>query len=121
MKKAVIKKNGLVVIRNADVTTSFAERFRGLMFAQSIPDNYGLMITPCDQIHMFNMNFPLDVIYLSPDNVVVHIDENIRPWKVGKRIRGAKSVIEINAGVCAKCGINRNDVLNIEMTGDGEV
>lgn len=121
MKKAVIKKNGLVVIRNADITATFAERFRGLMFAQSIPDNYGLVITPCNQIHMFNMNFPLDVVYLSENGTVVHIDENIRPWKIGRRIKNAKSVIEVNAGTCSRCGISINDVLFIEHTGNIEV
>lgn len=116
MQKAIIKKGDATVIRNADVTTKFAERFKGLMFVQSIPDNYGLLIKPCKQIHMLNMKFPLDVIYLSADNKVVHIDENIRPGQIGKTIKEAQCVIEVNSGTCARCGINIDDILTVEYS-----
>ena len=120
MKKAIAKKDGLVVIRNVDVADGFWERFRGLMFAQSIPDNYGLHIKPCNQIHMMNMKFPLDIIYLSADGEIVHIDENMRPWKIGKTIKKAASVVEVNAGTCACCGINVGDRLTVENIGQSE-
>ena len=121
MKKAVIKKNGLVLVRNTDVTSNFRERFRGLMFAQSIPDNYGLLITPCRQRHMMNMKFPLDAIYLSENGTVVHIDENMRPWTVGRTVKNAAAVLEVNAGTCARCGIAVNDILKTENLGQSEV
>lgn len=114
MEKAVVKKEGLIVIRNADIASGFFERLRGLMFAQSIPDNYGLVIRPCDQIHMFHMKFPLDVIYLSADGTVLRVDENMRPWSVGKRVGKAAGVIEVNAGICARNGIAVGDVLTVE-------
>lgn len=114
MEKAIVKKNDSIVIRNVDIASGFWERFRGLMFAQSIPDNYGLLIKPCRQIHMFNMNFPLDVIYLSEDNTVVHIDENIRPWAIGRTVKESRSVIEVNAGTCARCDLSPGDRLTVE-------
>lgn len=120
MEKAIVKKNDAILIRNVDVTSGFAERFRGLMFAQSIPDNYGLLIKPCNQIHMFNMKFPLDVIYLSEDNAVVHIDEDIRPWKIGHTVKNAVGVIEVNSGTCARCGIGVGDRLTVENIGRNE-
>lgn len=113
MKKAVIRKGDTVLFDNVDITTGFWERFRGLMNIQSIPDNYALMIRPCNQVHMFNMKFPLDVIYLSKNNTVVHVDEDLRPWKVGKTVKGAVSVIEVNSGTCARCDICPGDILNI--------
>lgn len=120
MKKAIVKKDDLVLIRNVDVADGFWERFRGLMFAQSIPDNYGLLIKPCNHIHMMNMKFPLDIIYLSEDNTIVQIDENMRPWKIGKTVKKAKSVVEVNAGTCACIGINVGDRLNVENIGQSE-
>lgn len=120
MTKAVIKKNGAVIIRNVDVASGFWERFRGLMFAQSIPDNYGLLIKPCNQIHMLNMKFPLDIIYLSEDNTVVSIDENMRPWTIGKTVKAAAGVIEVNAGTCARCGISTGDCFIVENAGQSE-
>jgi len=120
MEKAIVKKDGAVLIRNVDVTSGFVERFRGLMFAQSIPDNYGLLIKPCKQIHMLNMKFPLDIIYLSDDNSVVQIDEDMRPWEIGKTVKKAVSVIEVNAGTCARCGISTGDKLTVEKIGRNE-
>ncbi|MBR5619188.1 MAG: DUF192 domain-containing protein, partial [Clostridia bacterium] len=103
-----------VLIPDLAVTTNFFERFRGLMFKQSIPDSYGLLIRPCNQIHMMNMMFPLDVIYLSGDGTVLHMDENIRPWKIGKTVKHAVGVVEVNAGTCARLGIETGDKLTIE-------
>lgn len=114
MEKAILRKGDAVLIPNLDVTASFLERLRGLMFAQSIPDGYGLMIRPCKQIHMMNMKFPLDVIYLSEDGTVLHIDEDIRPWKIGKTVKQAVGVVEVNAGTCARLGLDTGDKLTIE-------
>lgn len=63
---------------------------------------------------MMNMKFPLDVIYLSEDNTVLHIDENIRPWKIGKTVKQAVCVVEVNAGTCARLGLETGDRLTIE-------
>lgn len=114
MEKAIIKKDDSIVIRNVDIASGFVERLRGLMFAQSIPDNYGLLIKPCKQIHMLNMKFPLDIIYLSEDNTVVHIDENMRPWTIGRTVKSAQYVIEVNAGTCARCDLSLGDRLTVE-------
>ena len=117
MEKAVIKKDEAVLIRSAEIASGFWERFRGLMFAQSIPDNYGLLIKPCNQIHMLNMKFPLDIIYLSKDGTIVQIDENMRPWTIGRTVKNAASVVEVNAGTCARCGIAVGDLLTVENIG----
>ena len=114
MKKAILKKGDAVLIPDLDVTTSFLERFRGLMFRQSIPDSYGLLIRPCNQIHMMNMKFPLDVIYLSGNDTVLHMDEDIRPWQIGKTVKRAVGVVEVNAGTCTRLGLETGDKLTIE-------
>lgn len=120
MEKAIIKKDGAGIICNADIAKNFWERFRGLMFAQSIPDSYGLLIKPCRQIHMMNMKFPLDVIYLSDDGTVVDIDEDIHPWKIGHTVKESACVIEVNSGTCARRGICVGDRLSVENTSRNE-
>ena len=114
MKKIMIKKNLHIITDNARRADSFFSRFRGLMFVKEIEDNYALHITPCNQIHMLNMRFALDVIYLDENGRVVKIDENVQPGKICKTVRNAKSVIEMKASAAAKLGISQGDVL--EMT-----
>ena len=115
MEKAILRKGDAVLIPDMDVTVSFFERLQGLMFTQSIPDSYGLLIRPCNQIHMMNMKFPLDVIYLAEDGTVLHIDEDIRPWKIGKTVKRAVGVVEVNSGTCARLGLETGDKLTIEI------
>ena len=114
MKKIIIKKNSQIITDNAQRADNFFTRFKGLMFVKEIEDNYALHITPCNQIHMLNMRFALDVIYLDENGRVVKVDENVQPGKICKTVRNAKSVIEMKASAAAKLGINQGDVL--EMT-----
>lgn len=114
MKKIIIKKNSQIITDNAKRADNFFTRFKGLMFVKEIEDNYALHITPCNQIHMLNMRFALDVIYLDQNGRVVRVDENVQPGKICKTVRNAKSVIEMKASAAAKLGISQGDVL--EMT-----
>lgn len=113
MKKAVLLKNGEVITENVEVAYSFIKRFMGLMFRKSIDEDYALHIKPCNQIHMLNMRFAIDVIYLSEAGEVVKIDENIQPGKVCKTVKNAKSVVEVNSSAASKFGICQGDFLEI--------
>lgn len=113
MKRALIKKNGKVITANAEIADSFFRRFMGLMFRKSIADDYALYITPCNQIHMLNMRFAIDAVYLDSSGKVVKIDRNIEPGKICKTVKNAKSVIEVNACAVSEFGICEGDFLEI--------
>ncbi len=113
MKKAVIKNNTAVITRNAGIADSFTSRFMGLMFRKSIESDYALYITPCNQIHTFNMRFAIDVIYLSETGKVVEIHENVKPNRICRTVKNARSVVEVNAGAATELGICRGDILEI--------
>ncbi len=115
MKKARLLKNGLVITENIQIADTFFSRFKGLMFRKSIPDDYALHIKPCNQIHMLNMRFAIDVVYLSREGRVVKVDENVQPNKICKTVKEAKSVIEMNGFAAAKFGITEGDILEIQM------
>ena len=113
MKRIVIKKNSQIITDNAHCADNFFTRFKGLMFVKGIDDNYALHITPCNQIHMLNMRFALDVIYLDKDNRIVTVDENVQPGRICKTVKQSKSVIEMKAGAAEKFGIRQGDILEI--------
>lgn len=113
MRKAAIKKNGAILTVNAEVADSFFKRFMGLMFRKSVPQDFALYITPCNQIHMLNMRFAIDVIYLDAEGRTVKIDENVQPGKICKTVRKAENVIEMNAFAAKKYGIREGDVIEI--------
>jgi uncharacterized protein len=75
-------------------------RFRGLMAtdAARFRRGQGLWITPCHGVHTFAMRFPVDVVYLDPERIVVHIEEELKPWRVGAIRVLATSVLELPVG-----------------------
>ncbi|MBQ2903931.1 MAG: DUF192 domain-containing protein [Clostridia bacterium] len=113
MKRASIKNNGRLLTANAELADSFFRRFMGLMFRKSVADDYALYITPCNQIHMLNMRFAIDAVYLDAEGRTVRIDENIQPGKICKTVRNAKSVIEMNAFTARKLGFREGDFIEI--------
>lgn len=75
-------------------------RFRGLMAtdASRFRPGQGLWISPSRGVHTFAMRFPIDVVYLDRERVVIHMEEELRPWRMAAiRIR-ATSVLELPMG-----------------------
>jgi uncharacterized membrane protein (UPF0127 family) len=72
-------------------------RFRGLMGtdAARFPAGEGLWIVPCHGVHTFAMRFPIDVVYLDRGKLVVHIEENLKPWRLAAVRMSAASVLEL--------------------------
>jgi uncharacterized protein len=91
-------------------------RFRGLMCAEasSFQSGDGLWIVPCRGVHTFAMNFPIDVVYLDGDRVVVHLEENLKPWRLARIKLQAASVIELPGQTLKRSGTAIGDEIEIE-------
>lgn len=89
-------------------------RFKGLMWKKQLDNSEGLIISHCNQVHCFNMRFPIDVIYLSDKMEVLNI-ATLFPGKVGPKIKNAKSVLEVSAGTTNDFGIVTGDILKIDI------
>ena len=115
MTKIRILKNNIVITDNAEITDTCFTRFRGLMFRKTIADDDALYITPCNQIHMLNMKFAIDVVYLDESGMVIKIDINIQPGKICKTVKNAKSVIEFKSHSASKLSIQNGDKIIINV------
>ena len=99
---------------NARRAGGFIARGRGLMFASPLPAGGGLVLDPCNSIHMFFMRYPLDIIFVSKDGRVVFMYRGIKPWRMGRVVRGAKMAIELPEGVIERTGTQVGD--RVEFT-----
>ncbi len=91
-----IKQNGKVIIDGpVYVANSFLDRFFGLMGRKKIDEEEGLLLKNTSSIHTSFMKFTIDVIYLNKDYNVIY-KETVKPWRVGKIVKGCKHVIELN-------------------------
>ncbi len=93
---------------------TFFARFRGLQLKKDLPAGSGLLITPCNSIHMFFMRFPIDAVFIDKDGLVLHIEEGIRPWRVSKVVKKSRSVLELPSGTAAATGTKPGDRLEFE-------
>ncbi|MFN2568193.1 MAG: DUF192 domain-containing protein [Candidatus Dormibacteria bacterium] len=104
---------GVVLADDLELATTVVSRFLGLMFRTGLAPGQGLLIRPCNSIHMFFMRFPVDVAFVDRNGVVLHILNGIRPWRVSRMVRGAKAAYELPAGSLAAAGIHRGDALRV--------
>jgi uncharacterized membrane protein (UPF0127 family)/CheY-like chemotaxis protein len=81
---------------------------RGLLGRGSLPPGEGITLRPAWSIHTAFMRFPIDVVFLDHDLVVLRIDAAVRPFRTASQ-RGAREVVELAAGECAKRGLTVGD------------
>ncbi len=83
------------------------------MFKKEIQEKDGLQIKPCNQIHTFFMKFSIDVLYLDKSNKIIYIDEDFNPGKIGKFVKGGKSVIELQSGKIKELDIKVGEIVEV--------
>lgn len=113
MKMVVVLKENQTVIDEVELANSFIRRFFGLMYRKTMAKNHGLLLSPCNQIHTFGMNFAIDALFLSTDYVIIKIEESIKPRKVCKTVKDARYVLELCGGTAKDVGLKVGDKLEI--------
>lgn len=91
-------------------------RLRGLLgtSANEFGNGSGLWIKPCRGVHTLGMRFPIDVLYLDRNQVVIHIERGLPPWRFAPVKLQATSVLELPCQTVAESGTQLGD--NIEIT-----
>jgi uncharacterized membrane protein (UPF0127 family) len=92
-------------------------RFRGLMATDSsrFTRGQGLWINPSRGIHTFAMRFPIDAVYLDRDRIVIHIEEDLKPWRMAAIRVQATSVLELPTGMIRESQTALGDKVDIFM------
>ncbi len=93
---------------------TFWTRLRGLLGTRSLGPGQGLLLEPCNSIHMFFMSYPIDALYLDAENRVLRVVPALAPWRVGPTIHRARRVLELPAGHAARCGVQVGDRLALD-------
>jgi uncharacterized protein len=73
----------------------------------------GLWIVPSSGVHTIGMLFPIDLIFLSKEKEVVHVEEHVRPFRISKVSLRAESVLELPAHAIYRSGTKVGDRLEI--------
>jgi len=81
---------------------------RGLLGRGSLGSGEGLLLRPAWSIHTAFMRFPIDVVFVDHDQVVIRIEPSLRPFKAAS-CRGAREIVELSAGECERRGLEVGD------------
>jgi uncharacterized membrane protein (UPF0127 family) len=86
-------------------------RVRGLLGREGLDPGEGMLLRPAGSVHTAFMRFAIDVVFLDKELRVLKVAEDVRPWRAVS-CRGAKAVLELPAGECARLGVGVGDTLN---------
>ena len=81
-----------------EIADNFFKRFRGLMFRRRLEAGRGLLLAPCNSVHMFFMRFAIDVIYLDENFCIKKIVRDLTPWLGLSICFGAWGALELPSG-----------------------
>ncbi len=87
---------GTVLAANVRVARRLRERLRGLLGTSDFPRDAALVLTPCRQIHMRGMRYPITAVYVDRAGIVLAV-RRLEPGERGPRIRRARAVVELPA------------------------
>jgi uncharacterized membrane protein (UPF0127 family) len=104
---------GVIVVSAGRLARTFWSRLRGLLGTPPLQPGQGLLLEPCNSIHMFCMGYPIDALYLDAENRVLRVVVALAPWRIGPTVWQARRVLELPAGQVHRCGVQVGDCLEI--------
>lgn len=99
-----------VVAASVEVADSGPKRSKGLLGRKGLDPGSGLWIVPCEAVHTFWMQFPIDLIYLDRDLRIRKLRSNVRPWRLSGCLT-AHSVLELGVGTIQASQVMPGDKL----------
>lgn len=90
-----------LVLRRAG---SFLGRLRGLLGGPVPAPGHGLWLVPCNAVHSFGMQGPIDLLFIDAHGRVVAVQAHFMQWRA-TACRAARSTIEMRAGEAARLRI----------------
>lgn len=90
------------------LTSTPAERLRGLLGRTPLQAGQGLWLRPCNSIHTAFMKYTIDAVYLDKHLAVCKYVEALSPWRMSG-CWNAHSVVELPVGQVHKLGIALGD------------
>lgn len=91
-----------VIVRDLKVADNVFTRAKGLLGTRELPAGHGLLIRPCNSVHMLGMSYPIDVVFLSKAMEIVRVIPELKPWRLSPVVRGAYQVLELPVGTISR-------------------
>jgi uncharacterized membrane protein (UPF0127 family) len=83
-------------------------RKRGLLGRSTFPTGSAIVIAPCNAVHTFWMEFPIDVLFVDRQGRLLNAVAALRPWRLAACV-SAFAVIELPAHTAARHALGPGD------------
>lgn len=93
-----------------DIADHGAKRRKGLLGREMLSPGEGLWIVPCEAVHTFGMQFPIDLVYLDRNKRVKKTRHGVPPRRLSACL-SAHSVLELAAGSISRTQTKPGDML----------
>lgn len=80
-----------------EVADSGATRNKGLLGRKGLVPGGGLWIIPCESVHTFGMQFPIDLVYIDRGKRIRKVRSNVPAWRLSACLL-AHSILELPSG-----------------------
>jgi uncharacterized membrane protein (UPF0127 family) len=87
-------------------------RRRGLLGRTGLAEGTALIIAPCQAVHTFGMQFPIDVLYAGRDGRIIKIRHAMPPGRISAAF-SAFATIEMAAGTADRAAIRPGEMLEV--------
>jgi len=99
-----------VLATRLEVADSGPKRNKGLLGRKGLGAGEGLWITPCESVHTFFMQFPIDLVYLDRKNRVRKLCNSVPAWRISVCL-SAHSILELPSGTIRNTLTQTGDTL----------
>ena len=107
-------QTGAIVAERVSVASKRIDRAVGLLGRSHLDAGEALWITPCRGVHTWFMRFPIDVLAMDANGVVVDVVSAMGPWRMRLPKPGSESVLELAAGALDKMQLKIGDRIKID-------
>jgi uncharacterized membrane protein (UPF0127 family) len=111
--EAVNVTKGVVVACRVEWAGTSETRRRGLLGRDHIDPSEGAYIVPTQWIHMFGMQFPIDVAFLDHDGRVLQMCHALHPNRLSPIVWRAEGALELAAGTLEDTGTEIGDIIEL--------
>lgn len=99
--RVVNRTRGTLLGNRIQLVDSWPGRLRGYLGRPEPQPGEGMLLARCNAVHMFGLDFALDLVFVDETGHVVKTIETLRPWKRTSRITNARFAIELPTGAIA--------------------
>lgn len=103
-------RSGKSVASSVEIATTRRQRRRGLLGRDGLCAGSAFVLAPCRAVHTIGMRFPIDVVFIDDQGLVVKLVEHLEGWRLA--MSGSAAItIELWAGALQAVDVHVGDRL----------